>query len=219
MTERLAKFEAQPLWRVVPTRLPPIALFERAASLEDGEELIRLEGAFNPHHGAHMRTEGPPSSQWVFGPGAGYVMAPFVYPNPSRFSDGSYGVFYGGLEEATAIQEVAFHRRRFMEATGQGPMMLECLLLQAACSATLADIRHLREQLPLVYDPDPNCYAPAQAYALALRTGGSAGITYASVRASGGECAALFIPKALAHCKVLRPLHYLWNGRQIAGWG
>ncbi|GAB5412585.1 MAG: hypothetical protein Cons2KO_01880 [Congregibacter sp.] len=43
---------------------------------------------------------------------------------PSRFSDGSYGVYYAGLERDTAIAECAYAQSRRLAATGKGPLDL-----------------------------------------------------------------------------------------------
>lgn len=208
-----AAFEKLPLWRVIPTRHPPIALFERAASPEDVEENLRLEAAFNAHHGEFLAPALPPRSQWVVGPGAGYIMAPFTYPNPSRFSDGTFGVFYGGLEEATAILEVAFHRGRFMAATALGPMVLEHLILTATCTGSLED---LRASAPHLHDPDH--YEASQAFGRSLKEEDRDGLLYDSVCAPGGACAGLFKPRTLRDCRASRPLSYFWDGTRISAW-
>ncbi len=213
-----AIFARQPVWRVVPTRFPPISIFERAARPEDMEDNLRLEMAFSPHHGEAMRILAVPRGEWVSGPGCGFIMAPFVYPSASRFTDGSCGVFYAGLEEATAIAEVAWHRARFMAATDQGPMALEHQVLRASVTGTLADIRGQQARYPSLYDPDPGRYPAAQAWALERRAQGLDGVAYSSVRRADGQCTAVFRPRAVGSCRILRPLHYLWDGRRIAGW-
>ena len=213
-----AAFERQPAWRVVPTRFPPISIFERAARPEDIEDNLRLEMAFSPHHGEARRILSLPRSEWVSGPGCGFIMAPFVYPVPSRFTDGSFGVFYAGLEEVTAITEVAWHRERFMASTGQIPMALEHQVLRAAVTGSLADIRGREKEWPQLYDPDPDRYPAAQAWAVARRGEGLDGVAYSSVRRSGGSCAALFRPRAVAACRIMRQLTFLWNGKRIVGW-
>ena len=215
---RTAAFARQPAWRVVPARFPPISIFERAASPEDIKDNVRLEMAFSPHHGEGMRILAVPRSEWVSGPGCGFIMAPFVYPIPSRFTDGSYGVFYAGLEEATAIAEVAWHRARFMAATDQIPMAMEHQVLRASVTGTLADIRGQQARHPGLCDPDPSRYPGAQAWARERRSEGLDGVAYSSVRRAEGHCAAVFRPRAVTSCRILRPLHYLWNGSRIVGW-
>ena len=46
-------------------------------------------------------------------------MAAFTHLNPqgSRFSDGSYGVFYCARSRDTAIAETRYHSALFLEAT------------------------------------------------------------------------------------------------------
>lgn len=208
----------QPAWRVVATRFPPISVFERAARPEDIEDTLRLEMAFSPHHGEAMRILALPKEDWATGPGSGFIMAPFVYPNPSRFTDGSFGVFYAGLEERTAVEEVAYHREQFMASTGQGPMALDHHVLRAVVSGDMADLREPEARSSVFLDPDPARYPAAQAWAKERRSEGVDGIAYPSVRRAGGQCAAVFRPRAVQACRVMKLLHYLWNGTRIVGW-
>lgn len=214
----VSRFVRQPVWRVVPTRFPPISIFERAASPGDIEDNLRLEMAFSSHHGEGMRILSLAKAEWVSGPGCGFIMAPFVYPAASRFSDGTFGVFYAGLEEATAIEEVAFHRARFMASTGQIPMALDHQVFRATVDGDLVDIRGRQAEHPALYDPDPARYPAAQAWAAACRSEGGEGVAYSSVRRAGGQCAALFRPRVISACRIVHPLHYLWNGNAIVGW-
>lgn len=205
-------------WRVISTRTPSIGLFEAVASPEDFEALFELEVAFSPHYNELLTLAYLPRSEWVNGPGASYVMAPFVYRGVSRFSNGQFGVFYAGLEEITAIQEVAFHRSRFMAETKQPAMVLEMQVLQANVNAKMVDIRGEQSRLAEIYTPDPGHYSEPQRWASSLREQGHAGIAYDSVRAPGGGCVAVFKPKAIQECGQSKALHYAWDGKKIAGW-
>ena len=64
----------------------------------------------------------------MYGPGAGYVMAPFAYPSPdgTRFgppapTSDSLGVYYAARDEATALAEVKHPRTGFLEAMRAPP--------------------------------------------------------------------------------------------------
>ena len=207
---------ALPAWRVVATRNPPVHLFEAVAPPEAFDALVDLELAFSPHHNQLKLLEaGLPRSEWVFGPGAGYIMAPFVYRSPSRFSDGSYGVFYAGLEEATAIQEVAHHRARFLRATEEGPMFLQEAILTAGIQGTFTDVRGARRTLPHLFGPDPATYPVAQAWAAAQRASGVDGLAYPSVRRPGGTCVAAFRPSVVHSCRLQRMLRFWWDGSEV----
>src|SRR6185437_10812465 len=92
--------------RIIPSIYPPIDLFERVADPADVDTVLAIESAFNPR----LREQAGdlslvPREERVVGPGAGYIMAAFTHVSPdgSRFSDGTYGVFYAAQREATAI--------------------------------------------------------------------------------------------------------------------
>lgn len=56
----------------------------------------------------------------VAGPGSPPVMAAFTHTSPScpsRFSDGSYGVYYAAKRLETAIEETKHHRARLLACT------------------------------------------------------------------------------------------------------
>ena len=71
-----------------------------------------------------------PAAQRVTGPGASYVMASFTHINPkgSRFSDGSFGVYYAASALETAIAETVFHFEVFARDSNDPPRMEDMLL-------------------------------------------------------------------------------------------
>ena len=103
-------------WRVIASRYPVIDLFERVSpDPAVWDVLIELEQLTNPR----VRDEVGaislvPSARRVRGPNASWVMAAFTHLNPkgSRFSDGSYGVYYAADRLRTAIKETAYHFQR-----------------------------------------------------------------------------------------------------------
>lgn len=216
MTERA--FDRERTWRVIAARHPPIALFELVADRAEFDALHELEAAFSPHYDEVSLLEYLPRSEWVFGPGAGYVMAPFAYRSPSRFSDGSFGVYYAGLAEETAIHEVAFHRGRFLAMTREVACVQEEQVLQAFVSGVLLDIRGEADAHPDLYVAEPTAYGRAQAFGATVRRAEGTGLVYASVRHPGGACAGIFRPRAVSECRAIRPLRYVWDGTKIAAW-
>jgi hypothetical protein len=116
----VTRIEWQPGWRIIPSRFPTIALFERVTAPDDLEAVFEVEALTNPRlrdEAGDIRLVSPDDR--VSGPGASVIMAAFTHLNPqgSRFSDGSYGVFYAADDLDTAIAETAYHRERFMRAT------------------------------------------------------------------------------------------------------
>ena len=65
-----------------------------------------------------------------------------------------------------------------------------------------------------IYSSDS--YAASQALAKTLRSAGSSGIAFDSVRREDGACAAVFRPRHLSNVRMERHLRYLWNGARIS---
>lgn len=204
----------QRAFRLVPSRFPPTSLWERIADPADFETLAGLEGLTNPRIREELGALALiPRGRRVSGPGTTPIMAAFTHLNPegSRFSDGSYGVFYAAHELETAIRETVYHRERFLARTRE-----PALQVQMRCYVTRIDRRlhDLRGGFRAQHDPDD--YAPAQKLAARLRAAGSDGVVYDSVRRRGGECAALFWPDCVAPCVQGGHYAYCWDGRRIA---
>ncbi len=216
MTPPVVRIEWKPSWRIIPSRFPPIHLFERVANPEDWETLIELELLTNPR----LRQEAGdisliPVEERISGPGTSVIMAAFTHLNPagSRFTDGNYGVFYTSPNLETAIAETRHHRERFMRETNEEPIHLDMRVYLTDLDAELHDIRGQQAELPLVYHAQN--YGASQHFARTLRNAGSTGIVYSSVRREGGECAAVFRPRVLSNCRQERHLGYVWDGKSI----
>ncbi len=189
MTLPVARIEWKPCWRIIPSRFPPIQLFERVTDPDDLEAIFELDALTNPR----LRNEAgdiglvPPGDR-ISGPGTAVIMAAFTHLNP----DGSYGIFYAAKDLDTAIAETKHHRERFMSATAQGHMELDMRVYLVDLDGDLHDLRDQKADQPLVYHNDN--HAVGQHLARTLREAGSNGIVYDSVRRTAGECAAVFRP-------------------------
>ena len=216
MTPPVVRVEWKPCWRLVPSRFPPIHLFERVTDPDDLEAVFELESLTNPR----LRDEAgdirlvPPEDR-IAGPGASVIMAAFTHLNPegSRFSSGRYGVFYAARDLDTAIAETKHHRARFMRATAQSRMELDMRVYAIDLEGNFHDLRGRQTAFPEVYRQDD--YTAARILAMTLRKEGSNGIAYDSVRRDGGECIAVFRPPFLSNARQERHLCYVWDGRQI----
>lgn len=216
MTPPVSRVRWKPCRRIVPSRFPPVELFERVTDPADLEAVFELEALTNPRLRDEAGVIGlvPPEDR-IAGPGTAVIMAAFTHLNPdgSRFSDGSYGVFYAARDLDTAIAETQHHRERFMSATGQGRMDLDMRVYLVDLDGDLHDLRGRSDSLPLVYHA--NDYTAARHLARTLRDAGSNGLAYDSVRRAGGECVAVFRPPLLSNARQERHLCYVWDGRRI----
>jgi alkylation response protein AidB-like acyl-CoA dehydrogenase len=202
--------------RIVPTRHPSVYLYDRVADAADFDALYALEAMSNER----LRDEAgtvqlvAPEDR-VFGPGSGPIMAAFTHLNVtgSRFSAGSYGVFYAARERATAVAETRHHQARFLAATQQAAMHLPMRLYQVAVDARLHDLRVAGAVDPAVMDPD--AYGRSQALGARLHASGSAGVVYRSVRHARGQCVGLFKPRGASRCVHEAYLLYAWDGQRF----
>ena len=210
----------QATYRLVPTRYPPINLFERIADPGDWEALYELESLTNPR----LRDEVGsislvPKERRVAGPGASIVMAPFTHASPlrpTRFTDGTYGVYYAGHHFETALREVAFHMERFHAATADPPLTESYRSYRGKIDKAMHDItdgtwRHL-------LSPDIENYERPQTFAKALRENGSNGLVYPSVRHPKGQCIAAFWPDVVSIPVQERHIELKWDGTRLSEW-
>lgn len=214
----VTRVQASPTYRIIPTRVPFIDIFERAADPTEWGALFKIEALTNER----LRESGYalsliPVEDRYTGTYVSYVMGAFIHltSEGSRFCDGSYGVYYAGMDEVTAIAETKFHKARWMSFTNQPPMDLDMRVILADLDCDMDDIRGQRGNMTNIYDPDPQNYGAAQNFARSLRANGSNGIIYDSVRNQNGECCVLFIPKLLMNCRPAENLIYRWDGTSI----
>ena len=202
--------------RIIPSVFPSADLFKRVAAPADLDAVHTIEGAFNPRLRAGDDARSPTREDRAVGPGSSYIMAAFTHisPDGSRFSNGTFGVFYAAQRESVAIAETRYHRERFMRATHEAPCELDMRVLSVTVKAPLHDLRGMRAIMPDVYRLAD--YSASQMLGGVLRAGGSSGVVYESVRLEGGRCAGVFRPRALSHCRERKHLRYVWDGESIA---
>lgn len=200
-------------YRVIPTKHPPINFFERIVAPEQMQAAWLIESLTNDR----LRDETGdialvPEAERVSGPGASVVMAAFTHiGNSSRFSDGSYGVYYAAHSLETAVRETAFHRARFLSATAEAAGEIDMRAYAGRVVEPLKDVRSAR----FGFLHDPNSYSRSQAFAKPRRERGENGFVYRSVRHDGGECVAVFRPKAVTIPVAAAALAYVWDGTRI----
>jgi hypothetical protein len=209
----------QPCHRLIPTRFPTVGLYDDVALPEDLDVVFAIEALTNPRVRQELgQLSLVPVADRVVGPGASLIMAAFTHLNPlgSRFSDGSWGVYYAADSLPTAVAEVSHHRAVFLARTAEPAIDIDLRWIKAKLQARVHDIRGQVASLPAVYDP--SAYGASQAFGKALRDAGSAGIVFDSVRKAQGQCAAIFKPKALSQAKAAGHIALHWDGLAISHW-
>lgn len=185
----------QPSYRLIPSRFPPIGLFDTVATAADAQVVMELAGWTNDRLVAY-RLNRLPQSQWVYGrPNSSVIMATFLHsaPDGMRFNGPELGAWYASKEIETAAAEVGHHLRREAIARNVSAMSRT----YRTYSATLVgdgycDIRGLQDHRPDLYRRDS--YVDAQRFGEQLRSEGRAGIVFDSLRRRSGTNMAVFVP-------------------------
>ena len=216
MPDRFARthIEWRRAWRVIPSKYPPIHLFEDLT--DDPAEwdlLAELESALNPRvrQGSGEISIVPPESRVV----STIVMAPFVHLNPmgSRFSDGSYGVYYAAEHLETAIRETIYHLELRLGAGRAAPDVLDQRAYVGPIKGDFVDLTgDLDAANPLM---NPEDYGQSRAFGADIREAGEDGIVFDSVRHPNHRAVAVFIPARVSPPVQERHLRYEWDGERI----
>jgi RES domain-containing protein len=205
----------RPSYRIIPSRHPPIQLFERVADASLLEDVFHIESLTNGRLREQFDLSRLDPEDRVAGPGTSFIMGALTHVSVDRggrFNDTTFGAYYAARELATAIEETIHHGDRFRRESREPPGRFDMRVLRSTVRAPLHDLRGLRPRWREVYDPDD--YSHSQSLARRLRGERSWGIVYDSVRREGGECVAVYRPRALSPCKIAEHLEYLWDGER-----
>jgi len=202
--------------RIIRTIYPPVWLFEDIADPADWDLIASGEAKTNPRVRDQIGDLSlVPADRRVVGPTASMAMSAFTHVSrdrPGRFSNGSYGVWYCGDRFEVALMETAHHFERFMGRTDEPAGDAQYRELTARISGSLHDLRGAASSEAL----DPDDWIPGQTLAAALRSAGSDGIVYPSVRWPPGHSAALFWPDLIdLPITQAQTLQYHWDGTRM----
>ncbi|MBA1279625.1 RES family NAD+ phosphorylase [Stutzerimonas stutzeri] len=207
--------EVLPAWRrayrIINSSFPPLTVFEDTLSPEDLEIAFALEAMTNDRlrEEAGLLQRVAPGDR-VSGPGSTPVMAAFTHiGNASRFSDGSYGVYYCASSIDAAIAETKFHLERFLAATREANVEITMRAYVNKIVKPVIDVR----DIPELHQPDPAAYGNSQAFAREHRDGKAWGLLYRSVRLDGHECVAAFRPQTVSLPVQGPHFRYVWDTR------
>ncbi len=179
-----------PSHRLIPSRFPPIGLFDSVTRAADLEAVMELAGWTNDRL-VPERLRRLPQSEWVHGrPNASIVLAAFLHaaPEGGRFNGPDLGSWYASGDLRTAAAEVAHHLRR--EAVARAVPELS-RTYRCYTARLLGDFVDVRDRADL---QDPKSYAASQRFGEAQRQEGRDGIVFTSLRWAGGVNAAAFRP-------------------------
>ena len=199
-------------YRIIHSRYPFVGIFDDIADLSDIDAIVELERRTNDRvrdevgELALIRPE-----DRIAGPGSTPIMAAFTHARASRFSDGSYGVYYAARVRATAISETVYHAEQLYRSTREPSADIDMRVYASAIAGSFDELRSAPATDPRL---DPDSYTAAREYAHPLYHGNVVdGIAYPSVRdANRGECLACFRARNISACYAHSYLTYRWDG-------
>ncbi len=201
-------------WRIVPTRVPRINLYERIANPADQRALIRLEQLTNPRVLLEKGLSSPLRKEDHFHSKASvYVKAAFTNLTISRFGNGRIPILYAASNERTALAEKKYHDVHFWTAHRIPSMSVKRRALVLDIAGKFHDVRKRRGSFTNIYSP--HSYAASQVFGTELWNAGSEGLAYDSVRHPAGDCLAVFSPQTITTCSFASLYEFHWDGKSI----
>jgi len=194
MTEKLKKLlplQAASCWRLARIESPPLGEVSPPASLPDVMAFLDEK--------LGLRDE----PEWAEGP---FLAKSW---SGSRFSDGSFGVFYAGMDLPTCVGEVAYHQTLHFLEHGTPGMRVHLMAIRAIVSGDFLDVR---KGHPALHRPT---YDLSRPFGIRAWKAGADGIAYRSVRHAGGECLAVFKRACIQTCNRAGLVAFQWSGSRL----
>ncbi len=141
---------------------------------------------------------------------------PFKHWQTSRFSDGSFGVWYGSESVETTVYETAYHwYRGLLSDAGfeQEAVIAERKVYWVTCNAALLDLRQVTDAHPDLLHPSD--YMFCQTVGSRIHREGHPGLLTQSVRRPAGENLVIFNPTVLSNPRHNCQLIYRLEGGQV----
>lgn len=150
----------------------------------------------------------------LHGKHATIVMSSFTHTrNPTRFSNGLFGIYYASQDRDTAIYETAFHKQRYANERGVRAQNFNMRVWVGEILKACYDVR--RSEYDALHAS--NDYAASQNFTRWLLgvDPDAFGLVYRSVRNPGGSCLAALRPITVSRPKQGAHLIYYWNGFRV----
>lgn len=201
--------------RIIATRWPPIDLFERVGDQAVQDALIAAEMLTNPRVREEIgEISIVPPERRIYGHGASFVMAPFTHIKSSRFSDGSYGVYYAGIDFETALHETIYHFCQNAADSEDAVRNEDFQILIGVIKHDFLNMDTVEKELQnKLLDPDN--YTASQFFGREQRNTDIDGISYPSVRYPDGYCVAAFWPNIIGIPIRKKIIRYHYDGQNV----
>jgi len=195
------------LFRLIPSRFPPVPVYEGLVANARLDELVAVENRTNPRLRSQNRllqTYGDPASPRL----QNWNLAPFKYLNPegSRFFGPTRPALELADERQTALAVSVARREVFLARTKEPPIGLDMRLLKTPVRGSFLDLRHL-----------PIDAARDELWRVGEAVGAEVdGVVYRPPERPSGMCVAVLGAHVLG--RSVQTVHYrfAWDGSRIS---
>ena len=191
------------LFRLIPSRFPPVEVYDGIVANDRVEELVKVETRTNPRLRSESRLlqaagdPRPPQLQ-------NWNLAPFKYLNPegSRFFGPARPALEMAEDRQTALAVSVERRQRFLARTGEPPIGLDMRMLKTPVRGQFLDLRHV---------PADASHDDRRRIGDRIADGVD-GILYRPPERPSAMCVAVLRGETLGHS--IQTVHYrfVWNG-------
>lgn len=195
-------------YRLIPSRFPPVSLYERVASEIDWADIASIEELTNPRVRARKVLTGQAEVSEASPRLQNWNHAPFTYLNP----EGTWLLdpFVGALELSDSLQTALAgslrKRELFLSRTSEPPLDLDMRVLCTRVKGIFADLRGL----------DPTLTQSARwRIGEGLLQSGWAGALFRSPYRDAGTCLAVFTGDVLERSLQAEHFRFVWDGSAV----
>ena len=196
-------------FRLIPSRFPPVAVYENLVASDRFEALVAIESLTNPRLQSARRLEAASSGLSPDSPRLqNWNHAPFAYSNPegSRFFLSERPCLELADTRQTALAISVARRQKFLGRTDEPPIGLDMRMLKTPAAGSFVDLRYLDPETPLHECRKVGADVPAEAE----------GVLYRPPERPSAICVAILKASALGLSVQTEHYRYVWNGKKVA---
>lgn len=200
-------------FRLIPSRFPPVAVYEGIVANDDVEDLVKIENLTNPRLQAERRLAADSQSANLDSPRLqNWNLAPFAYSNPegSRFFGADRQCLELADDPQTALAVSVQRRQVFLSRTNEAPIGLDVRMLKTPVKGAFLDFRHLSVDLP-----QEKRWAFGAAIPTIVDGVVVDGIIYHPPERSSAICIAVVRGECLQRSVQTVHYRYVWDGSRI----
>lgn len=197
-------------FRLIPSRFPPVDIYQRIAANDRWPEIAKVEDLTNPRLQARTRITGTSEAGDTPSPQLqNWNHAPFTYPNPEGTHYFCNTVLCLELSDSlqTALAASVRRREAFLSQTGESAIGLDMRVLKVPVTGRFVDLRQ-----------EPLDLSRKDRWLLgdALVEAGVDGAIFMSPDRPTTTCLGVLTNKVLGHSIQTKHYRFVWDGARIS---